>query len=58
MRFPHYSEYKIRRILRHHFLIIKVFGFLQGFTGEEIEEVCAFNEVLKTVGATLVGFMH
>ena len=35
------------RILRHRFVVIKKFGFLQGFTGGWQKRVCAFNGFLK-----------
>ena len=38
---------------------IKKVGFLQGFTGGEWQKrVCALNEVLKVVSATVYGFLR
>ena len=46
------------RILRHRFVVIKKFGFLQGFTGGWQKRVCVLNEMLKIVSATVYGFLR
>ena len=44
---PFYSEYKIRKILRHRLVVIKSLDFFKASPGEETEEGVCFHGCLK-----------